>query len=432
MVGMEWIRMQSINFEILRGYREELADLGGFAEQYASPDPASALVKLRSFAEQVVTGIYRDLGLPKPYQANLIDLLKNEAFAAVVPKVVLDKLHTIRIQGNKAAHGSTATTSVAMQVLREAHDLARWLLITFHNGKAEQCPVFQNPPVGGTAGETKAQLKRDKKSALEKLASQEARMQALLKELEAERERAALIEKNTAELQLIHNSAQSAADALQFDEATTRSRLIDTQLADASWNIGSNGRNTDEITQEEEVQDQPTATGTGYVDYVLWDDNGKPLAVIEAKKTAKSAELGRKQAALYADALEKSHGQRPIIYYTNGIDIWIWDDAQGYPPRRLFGFYSKDSLQYLVNFQRSARKELDTIEPNANIAGRLYQIEAISRVTERFTDKHRKALIVQATGTGKTRVAISITELLIRAGWVKRVLFLCDRRELRK
>lgn len=110
----------------------------------------------------------------------------------------------------------------------------------------------------------------------------------------------------------------------------------------------------------------------------------------------------------------------------------MWDDVLGYPPRKLFGYYSKDSLQYLVSFQRKERQALNSLEPKAEIVNRLYQIEAIKRVSERFSDHHRKALIVQATGTGKTRVAIALAELLIRAGWVKRVLFLCDRRELRK
>ena len=160
--------------------------------------------------------------------------------------------------------------------------------------------------------------------------------------------------------------------------------------------------------------------------------NGNPLAVIEAKKTSVDPERGRQQAKLYADGLEKMHGQRPVIFYTNGYDIWMWDDVAGYPPRKLFGYYSKDSLQYLVTFQRASRKPLNSLEPNSAIVDRLYQIEAIKRVSECFSQNHRKALIVQATGTGKTRVAIALVELLIRAGWVKRVLFLCDRRELRK
>ncbi|MEK7528320.1 MAG: DEAD/DEAH box helicase family protein, partial [Patescibacteria group bacterium] len=109
----------------------------------------------------------------------------------------------------------------------------------------------------------------------------------------------------------------------------------------------------------------------------------------------------------------------------------IWDDSQNYPPRQIQGFYSKDSLQYLVH-QRNAKVPLDTLSPRSEIVDRLYQLEAIKRVCERFGNGYRKALLVQATGTGKTRVAIALVDLLIRAGWVKRVLFLCDRKELRK
>ncbi|MBV5280379.1 MAG: restriction endonuclease subunit R, partial [Actinobacteria bacterium] len=124
---------------------------------------------------------------------------------------------------------------------------------------------------------------------------------------------------------------------------------------------------------EVEVPHQPTQSGVGYADYVFWDDSGKPLAVSEAKKTAFSAEKGRTQAKLYADGLEKEHGQRPVIFYTNGYDISIWDDAQNYPPRSLFGFYSKDSLEYLVHYQRKTKMELSSLEPKKEIIGsRLY------------------------------------------------------------
>ncbi len=164
---------------------------------------------------------------------------------------------------------------------------------------------------------------------------------------------------------------------------------------------------------------------------MLWDDNGKPLAVIEAKKTRVDARAGQEQAKIYADALEKQTGQRPVIFYTNGYDIWLWDDAQGYVPRKLFGYYSKDSLQYLIQ-QRALKRDLNSIPIDTEVAGRLYQMESITRVCERFSDKHRKALIVQATGTGKTRVSIALAKRLLDAGWAKRVLFLCDRKELRK
>jgi type I restriction enzyme R subunit len=423
--------MKSLNFEFLRNKRQELAALGGFAEHYVYPDPASALVKLRTFAEQLVLDIYHKTGLPRPLQADLIGLLNNDAFRSIIPRVILDKLHVLRIKGNKAAHGQFASTQTALELLSEAFDLARWIAVTYLGLKAEALPVFQAPTAFGADDESKGQIKRERKAALERLAVQEAQMMELLHELDAKREREKVVEKKAIELEAVLSKGTHAADQLAFDEATTRKRLIDAQLVDVGWQVGSSGSNTAEVTQEEPVPHQPTTTGSGYADYVLWDESGKPLAVIEAKKTSKSPELGRKQATLYADGLMKTHGQRPVIFYTNGFDIWIWDDVQGYPPRKLFGFYSKDSLQYVV-FQRAAKKDLDSIRPNPEITGRLYQLEALRRVTDHFSKKHRKALIVQATGTGKTRVAVSLTELLSRARWVKRVLFLCDRRELRK
>jgi type I restriction enzyme R subunit len=153
--------------------------------------------------------------------------------------------------------------------------------------------------------------------------------------------------------------------------------------------------------------------------------------VIEAKKTSLDAEVGRTQAKIYADGLERMTGQRPIIFYTNGYDIWVWNDGQGEPPRKIYGFYSKDSLEYM-HYKRATQEPLTRTAANTHIAGRIYQLETIKRVAERFAAKHRKALIVLATGTGKTRVAVSLCELLLRARWAKRILFLCDRKELRK
>ena len=418
--------MKSENFEILRDGWPELAGIGGFAEAYAHADPASALVKLRLFAEYLTKDIYRDLPLPKPDQSTFVDLLKNPAFSAITPKVVLDKLHALRMHGNKAAHGQQTKPQNALWLLKEAHDLARWLFVRYGDGKAKDMPAFR-PPSPPQAGQT-----RERRQIREKLAAQEAQMQSLLEELEATRQKATAAEKKAGELEALATKAVAAADELEFDEATTRVRLIDSLLASVGWDVAAGEASTEEVGKEVEVTGQPTDSGIGYADYVLWDDNGNPLAIIEAKKTSVDPERGRHQAKLYADGLEKEHGHRPVIFYTNGFDIWIWDDAQGFPPRKLYGFYSKDSLQHLANYQRAERKPLDTIEINDAIVDRLYQIEAIKSVSERFAKKHHKALIVQATGTGKTRVAIALTDLLIRAGWVKRVLFLCDRRELRK
>ena len=416
--------MKSLNFEILRDDWPELAALGAFAESYAHADPASALMKLRLFAENLAKDIYRDLRLPKPEQPTLVDLLKNDAFTAITPKVVLDKLHALRIHGNNAAHGEPVRAQHALWLLKEAHDLARWLCIQYGEAKANQLRAFAQPSASDKADA------RERRRILERLSAQEAQMEALLSEIDQVRSKASAVDKEAVELKELASAAQAAADELHFSEAETRTRLVDSFLASAGWDVGEGLNSTEQVGKEIELDGQPTTTGTGYADYVLWDDNGHPLAVIEAKKTAVDAERGRHQAKLYADSLNNTYGHRPVIFYTNGFDIWIWDDAQNFPPRKLYGFYSKDSLQHLANYQRAQKKLLDTIEINDRIVDRLYQMEAIKRVTERFAQNHRKALIVQATGTGKTRVAIALTDLLIRAGWVKRVLFLCDRKEL--
>ncbi|OAI19473.1 restriction endonuclease subunit R [Methylomonas lenta] len=423
--------MQSQNFEFLRSTWPELASLAGFAEHYTSIDPQSAQTKLRNFAERSVAIVYSQLGLPRPPQANFMEQLTNAAFEAVTPKVVIDKLHALRIHGNKAAHGDKVSEQSAQWLLKETFDIARWLFITYANGDQNSIADYQQPK---PAQSEKADYKKERKALLEQYAKQEARMQAMLAELEVEREKAAQLQRTAEELEQLKKQAtskgQKAALDLHFNEAATRKYLIDLQLAQVGWQL----EDSEQVSLEEKVLHQPTASSEGYADYVLWDEKGKPLAVIEAKKTAVDAETGRHQAKHYADGLEKMHGQRPIIFYTNGHDIWLWDDhpAQNYPPRRLYGFYSKSSLQYQLR-QRSERKPFNTVTPKPEIlTDRLYQHEALKRITERFETKQRKALAVQATGTGKTRLSIALADVCMKAGWVKRVLFVCDRRELRK
>ncbi|MVO18580.1 DEAD/DEAH box helicase family protein [Parasedimentitalea huanghaiensis] len=420
--------MTSINFEFLREDWPELAGLGALAESYAHTDPTSSVFNIRLLAENLVKDIYQDLKLPKPIRAKQIDLLNGGAFCTITPKVVRDKLHAIRVQGNKAVHGEGASTATAIWLLKEAFDLSRWLIVYFKKSDIQSLPKFSKPLPPTDVSKVKTETKR----VLDRLAAQEAEMASLLEELEAARLQVETSEKKAAELEILATSASETADILEFDEATTRTRIIDSMIAAAGWDIAGGDASTSEVAKEFEVLGQPTTSGKGFVDYVLFDFDGSPLAVIEAKKTSVDPERGRKQAQLYADALEEQSGQRPVIFYTNGYDLWLWDDAGGYPPRKVYGYYSKDSLQYLVKFQRKNKKDLTTLVPQERIVNRLYQIEAIKAVAERFSDHYRKALIVQATGTGKTRVAIALADLLIRAGWAKRVLFLCDRKELRK
>jgi type I restriction enzyme R subunit len=426
--------VKSQNFELLRGKHPELSDLGGFAEAYARPDPASALVKLRGFVEESVALVYDAYQLPKPlYTDNIFDLLNEPAFVSAVPAVIASKLHAIRKAGNKGAHRAPVTASLALQSLRDAFDIGQWIYVCLDKGKQADCPVYNEP--AALAANDVAAVEREKKAVLERLAAQEAQFKALLAAHEEERKKREAAEQRAArtneELEELRQAGQKVANVLQLNEETTRRRLIDQDLVAAGWDVGPNGKVTAQVGQEVRLYTMPTPSGEGYADYVLYGDDGKPLAVIEAKRTSKDALVGREQARMYSVCLEKETGQRPLIFYTNGIDIYLWDEAGGYTPRKVYGYPSKDSLDYYM-VRRRERRPLSSVDVNLAIADRIYQLEAIKRVGERFEQKARRALLVQATGTGKTRVAIALADQLIRAGWVKRVLFLCDRRELRK
>lgn len=428
---MEAPIVESRNFEFLRQEFGELADLAAFAESYAYNDPVSALVKLRTYAEFLVKAVFAHHRLELNYQSTLNDLLRDASFQSITPPVIQDKLHLLRIKGNHAAHGTLFKDSETRvpDFLKEAHDLGRWLILTVVGRPATEIPAWQALP---RHAKSEDGLQQKTKAALAKLAEQEALMAKLLDDLEAARAQAESAKKSETEIAAILKQAQQAANALDFSEEETRFKLIDEMLATAGWEVGPRGVSTAQVGQEVEVLYQPTTTGKGFVDYVLWALNGKPLAVVEAKKTAEDAQKGKMQAKYYADGLEKMHGQRPLIFYTNGYDLYLWDDAKKEAPRKIFGLYSRDSLEYAL-FQTQQREPiLAALNPKEFITDRLYQIEAIKRICENFDKRRRQALVIQATGTGKTRVAIAFAELMIRARWAKRILFLCDRRELRK
>ena len=304
------------------------------------------------------------------------------------------------------------------------------MFLSYAGGSKADCPEFA-PPSASTSTEAEKKLKREKTAILAHLAAQEEQMKTLLAELEAARSKQTVPEATEAELQAVQEHGQEAADALAFSEELTRRRLIDSLLVAAGWDVGADGTSTDAVGQEVEVDHQPTTTGKGKADYVLWGDNGKPLGVIEAKKTAVDAEAGRTQAKCYADGLEKTYGQRPVIFYTNGYDIWIWNDAQDEPPRKLYGFYSKDSLEYL-HFQQANRESLTKTQPDprhrrpdvpdrGDQAGRRAVRRQAPQGSDRPGDRHRqdpcRRLALRAPAACR---------------WAKRILFLCDRRELRK
>lgn len=211
-------------------------------------------------------------------------------------------------------------------------------------------------------------------------------------------------------------------NAVSPTEHETRKQYIDAMLRDAGWQLGV------DWLEEVELQGMPNHAQVGFADYVLYGDNGKPLAVIEAKRTSVDPAKGRQQAKLYADLLEKQHGRRPVVFLTNGFETYLQDNQ--YPERQVAALYSKRDLEKLFNLRR-IRQPLTDIQVDKNIAGRYYQEGAIKAVCHTFDAKNRrKALLVMATGSGKTRTAVALCKVLLERGWVKNILFLADRTSL--
>lgn len=207
-------------------------------------------------------------------------------------------------------------------------------------------------------------------------------------------------------------------------EAETRRLYIDVELQNLGWTCGKDWVN------EVKLQGMPNKAGEGFVDYVLYSDTKQPLAIIEAKKTTVDLSAGRKQAKLYADLIEKEYHQRPVIFLSNGYETRIINQPQNQPERKISGIYSKKDLETLHHHAKH-RKPIENIQPDKTIIDRYYQIQAVNAVCRTFqTENRRKALLVMATGSGKTRVAAAIADILIKADWAKHILFLADRTNL--
>lgn len=419
---------KSENFSFLRQNWPDLESLAAFAELYSYTDPASSLVKIRTFAEKTVDILYYELGLRKPLDAlTFRDLLDGSDFKRAIPKQIIDFLHYVRKEGNKGAHELTTkqTTKTCLELLRNTHRLALWFYATVTKNPAPT-KVFQEPKQSISS-----------KELMEKLAAREERIKELEDQQLRQREEHPKEAATDSALNVALLEALEGANSIGFTEAETRKQLIDSLLTDAGWSIRDYSQYDQNSGHPQCIREYPlkhlstTKSGEGAADYVLMGKAGLPLAVIEGKKTAEDAEIGKTQAEDYANGIEKSIGRRPFIYYTNGHDIFFWDDL-AYPERKVWGFFDRDKLEYLL-FQRANRSPLAQMTINTSIVDRDYQLEAIRRTYEDFEiERRRSALLVMATGTGKTRVAMAIVDGLMRANWVKRVLFLTDRLELQE
>jgi type I restriction enzyme R subunit len=217
------------------------------------------------------------------------------------------------------------------------------------------------------------------------------------------------------------------------NEKQTRKEIIDNRLKQAGWNVTDRTQVIEEffISVDNNVVNEPTTSySSEFSDYVLFGKDGKPLAVVEAKKSSVDARIGEEQAKQYAYNIQNQFNcDLPFCMYTNGHDIFFWD-LENYAPRKIFAFPTRTDLERMA-FIRKNKKPLADELINTNIAGRPYQIQAIRAVFEAMEVRKRKFLLIMATGTGKTRTCIAMVDGLMRAGWISRVLFLVDRIALR-
>ncbi|MBL7818657.1 MAG: DEAD/DEAH box helicase family protein [Saprospiraceae bacterium] len=399
------------NFAKLPQEWQSLTQTAIEAEQQAHVAPMYAAVLCRKSLEEWIRYMYEHDGdLELPYDTSLNSLMHNKTFQDLIAPSYFPQLNTIRKLGNDAAHTMKRIKPMeAVHAVKLLHGFVYWVARIYGEEKVTPS-VFDETliPKGDATEKTKAELQKIEQAYLDS----RAQLKKLTEELEVIK---ALKAQNIAQ----------TPPPIDPNEALTRKIYIDNLLSEAGWDTMAAN------VVEYVVKGMPTANGKndgeGRVDYVLWGNDGKPLAVVEAKRTSRDEKVGQHQAKLYADCLEKTFNQRPFIFYTNGFSTHFWDDTH-YPPRTVFGFYTKGELQTLVN-RRSQRHPL-SIQPISNIADRYYQQEAIRATTETFEQNKREALLVMATGTGKTRTAAALIDLLSKAGWVKRVLFLADRNAL--
>ena len=430
------------NFQFISTEFPEIADRAKRAEQFALTSPVESCFNARAALELGVNWMYEnDADLEWPFDKKLASLMHEQDFKEIFDPYgnLYRELHLIRKIGNNAVHNQKVKQEDAVHLLKCLFRFTAFLVSAY--GEEEvRLPDFNDALI--PTGDELKKSKREVALLREKLAQLEEENEKKRLALEEQEEANELLRISKAKQQEQFKAQRKAREMEAIpkalpkapSEAFTRKLYIDSALKDAGWTQLREG-----YELEFEVSGMPLSTnpsGIGYVDYVLWSDSGLPLAVVEAKKTSVDASKGRHQAVLYADCLEKKFRQRPLIYYTNGFDFFLWDDLFA-PDRKVSGFMTKDQLELAIR-RRKERKDLRDFQVNLAITGRPYQTEAIQRVAENFSvikdgkvkQRKRKSLLIMATGSGKTRTSASIVDMLVKCNWAKRVLFLADRNAL--
>ena len=379
------------------------AEVAALAEKIYPIDPAACVLSCRRCVEFAVKWMYSvDGALVMPYDDRLVSLMDAEDFRDIVGEDIWRRLKYIRQTGNSVAHtGRKITSEQAKLCLENLYVFLDFIAYCYGENYAEGQfdaslldaePAPASPPVADTQEVDLAALMEENRALREELTARRA------------------------------GQRESYAPKPDPSEYETRKLYIDAMLTDAGWVEGKDWRN------EVELPGMLNKSEVGFADYVLYDDTYRPLAVIEAKRSCVDPAKGRQQAKLYADILEKQYGRRPVVFLTNGFDTRIDDGV--YPERRVASIYSKRDLEKMFNL-RSMRTSLKNVQVDKKIAGRYYQEGAIKAVCRAFGEKNRrKALLVMATGSGKTRTVIALVKVLLERGWIKNVLFLADRNSL--
>lgn len=384
---------------------KSFTDIAVAAETVLSIDPAACVLNCRRAMEAAVKWMYAvDGSLVMPWDDKLVTLINTEEFRGIVDEQLIFRLDFIRRMGNNAAHGGKVINrEQAVLCLQNLFVFFDFLAYCYGENYTEH--TF-NPALLAEQSAQPTPPAVDEDAA--------RKLDALIKE------NAALKEQLTQRREEQHQTY--VPKPLEISEYKTRKLYIDAMLQDAGWVEGKNWLN------EVKLPGMPNKSETGYADYVLYGDDGKALAIVEAKRSCVDPAVGRQQAKLYADIIEKQQGRRPVIFLTNGFETKI-DDGQ-YPERKCAAIWSKRDLEKWFNLLRM-RTHLDNIVVDENIAGRYYQENAIKAVCNTFDARNRrKALLVMATGSGKTRTVIALCKVLLEHGWVKNILFLADRNSL--
>lgn len=407
----------STNFDFLidKDIFKSFANSAMEAEKSLLVSPATCAILSRRALELAIKWLYSfDDELVIPYQDNISSLIHEHTFRQIIEPRLFPLIKYVIKLGNTAVHtNASITMDEAILSLRNLHEMVRWIdycyAVDYTAGEFNEKLLNK--------GEEKRIRPQELKDLYEKLSAKDKRLQEIRDENEKLRETITSHKKQNI------NTNDFVVDKISEEE--TRQRYIDIELKLAGWEMNRDWQ------EEVDIVGMPSPTGKGRVDYVLYGDNGKPLAVIEAKKTSVDPIVGSHQAKLYADCLEQMYSQRPLIFTTNGFEINFTDDCRGYPQRKILGIFTKDEMQRMVN-RRQSQKPLNNVDIKDEITNRYYQKEAIMSVCDAVDKKQRKMLLVMATGSGKTRTAISIVDVLTRHNYTKNILFLADRKALVK